>query len=133
MGKEMSRPSHTVLGSRANAAHHTVKSRKSDPEKLPPVDNALRVPSHYQVVRWVSLPEMTATILERTHAVLSAIDSSNLAKALKAIKPLQTRASIHASRRSHCNGGVEGRTDRGRRLTDLMVRITPASQIGSSR
>jgi hypothetical protein len=38
-------------------------------------------------VRWVSLPEMTATILERTHAVLSALDSSNLAKALKAGKP----------------------------------------------
>jgi hypothetical protein len=38
-------------------------------------------------VRWVSLPEMTATILERTHAVLTALDSSNLAKALKAAKP----------------------------------------------
>jgi hypothetical protein len=38
-------------------------------------------------VRWVSLPEMTATILERTHAVLSALDSSNLAKALKAAEP----------------------------------------------
>jgi len=38
-------------------------------------------------VRWVSLPEMTATILERTHAVLSALDSSNLTKALKAAKP----------------------------------------------
>jgi hypothetical protein len=38
-------------------------------------------------VRWVSLPEMTATILERTHAVLSALDSSNLTKALKEIRP----------------------------------------------
>jgi hypothetical protein len=38
-------------------------------------------------VRWVSLPEMTATILERTHAVLSALDSSNLTKALRAAKP----------------------------------------------
>jgi hypothetical protein len=38
-------------------------------------------------VRWVSLPEMTATILERTHAVLSSLDSSNLARALKAAKP----------------------------------------------
>jgi hypothetical protein len=27
MGKEMSRPSHTMLGSRVNAAHHIVKSR----------------------------------------------------------------------------------------------------------
>jgi hypothetical protein len=38
-------------------------------------------------VRWASLPEMTATILERTHGVLSALDSSNLTKALKAAKP----------------------------------------------
>jgi hypothetical protein len=38
-------------------------------------------------VRWVSLPEMTAMILERTHAVLSALDSSNLTKALWAAKP----------------------------------------------
>jgi hypothetical protein len=38
-------------------------------------------------VRWVSLPEMTATILERTHAVLSALDSSNLTEALRVIKP----------------------------------------------
>jgi hypothetical protein len=38
-------------------------------------------------VRWVSLPEMTATILERTHAVLSALDSSNLTKSLKEIRP----------------------------------------------
>jgi hypothetical protein len=38
-------------------------------------------------VRWVSLPEMTATILERTHAVLSALDSSNLTNALKEIRP----------------------------------------------
>lgn len=38
-------------------------------------------------VRWVSLPEMTATILERTHAVLSALDSSNLTEALKVVKP----------------------------------------------
>lgn len=38
-------------------------------------------------VRWVSLPEMTATILERTHAVLSALDSCNLTKALKEIRP----------------------------------------------
>jgi len=38
-------------------------------------------------VRWVSLPEMTATILERTHAVLSALDNSNLTKALEEIRP----------------------------------------------
>lgn len=38
-------------------------------------------------IRWVSLPEMTATILERMHAVLSALDSSNLTKASKEIKP----------------------------------------------
>jgi len=34
-----------------------------------------------------SLPEMTAMLLERTHAVLSALDSMNLTKALKAFKP----------------------------------------------
>jgi hypothetical protein len=38
-------------------------------------------------VRWASLPEMTAMLLERTHAVLSALDSMNLTNALKAFKP----------------------------------------------
>jgi hypothetical protein len=38
-------------------------------------------------VRSASLPEMTAMLLERTHAVLSALDSNNLTNALKAIKP----------------------------------------------
>jgi hypothetical protein len=38
-------------------------------------------------VRWVSLPEMTATLLERTHAVLSALDSANLTKSLEAFEP----------------------------------------------
>ena len=38
-------------------------------------------------VRWVSLPEMTATILERTHAMLSTLDSSNLTEALRVVKP----------------------------------------------
>jgi hypothetical protein len=37
--------------------------------------------------QWVSLPEMKATILERAHAVLTALDCSNLTKALKAAKP----------------------------------------------
>ena len=36
---------------------------------------------------WASLPEMTAMILERTHDVLSALDSVNLIKASKAFKP----------------------------------------------
>jgi hypothetical protein len=36
---------------------------------------------------WASLPEITAMILERTHAVLSALDSVNLIKASKAFKP----------------------------------------------
>ena len=36
---------------------------------------------------WASLTEMTAMVLERTHAVLSALDSINLTKALKAFKP----------------------------------------------
>ena len=38
-------------------------------------------------VRWASLPEMTAMLLERTHGVLSALDSMNLTNALKAFKP----------------------------------------------
>jgi hypothetical protein len=38
-------------------------------------------------IEWVSLPEMTAMILERTHSVISALDSLNLEKASKAFKP----------------------------------------------
>ena len=38
-------------------------------------------------VRWASLPELTAMLLERTHGVLSALDSMNLINALKAFKP----------------------------------------------
>lgn len=38
-------------------------------------------------VRCASLPEMTAMLLERTHAVLSALDSNNLRNALKALEP----------------------------------------------
>jgi hypothetical protein len=38
-------------------------------------------------VRWASLPEMTTMLLERTHAVLSALDSNNLTNALTAGKP----------------------------------------------
>ena len=46
-----------------------------DEELSPPLSAALR---------WASLPEMTAMILERTLAVLSALDSMNLSKALMA-------------------------------------------------
>lgn len=38
-------------------------------------------------VRWVSLPEMTILLLERTHDVLCALDSNNLRNALKVLKP----------------------------------------------
>ena len=38
-------------------------------------------------VEWVSLPEMTAMLLERTHSVISALDTLNLTKASKAFKP----------------------------------------------
>ncbi len=38
-------------------------------------------------VEWVSLPEMTAMLLDRTHSVISALDSLNLTKASKAFKP----------------------------------------------
>ena len=34
-----------------------------------------------------SLPEMTKILLERTHAVLSALDSVNLSNALRSFKP----------------------------------------------
>jgi len=38
-------------------------------------------------LEWASLPEMTAMLLERTHGVLSALDSLNLTKALRPCKP----------------------------------------------
>lgn len=38
-------------------------------------------------LKWASLPEMTAILLERTHGVLSALDSLNLTRALRACKP----------------------------------------------
>jgi hypothetical protein len=38
-------------------------------------------------VKWASLPEMTAMLLERTQSVLSALDSLNLTKASKAFQP----------------------------------------------
>jgi hypothetical protein len=38
-------------------------------------------------VRWASLPEMTALLLERTHSVLSGLDPMNLINALKGCKP----------------------------------------------
>ena len=37
-------------------------------------------------VKWASLPEMTAMLLERTQSVLSALDSLNLSRAAKALK-----------------------------------------------
>ena len=36
---------------------------------------------------WASLPQMTAILLDRTHAVLDALDSVNLIEASKAFKP----------------------------------------------
>jgi hypothetical protein len=38
-------------------------------------------------VRWASLPEMRAMLLERTHGMLSALDSMNLTNTLKVLKP----------------------------------------------
>ena len=49
------------------------------------VDNELN-PRIEAAARWASLPEMTAMLLERTHAVLSALDVVNLTKAPKASK-----------------------------------------------
>jgi hypothetical protein len=60
---------------------HVVLQQREDS-----VDNELN-PRIEAAARWASLPEMTAMLLERTHAVLSALDSVNLAKALKAFKP----------------------------------------------
>jgi len=38
-------------------------------------------------VKWVYLPDLTAMLLDRTHAILQALDSVNLIKASKAFKP----------------------------------------------
>jgi hypothetical protein len=38
-------------------------------------------------VKWASLPEVTAMLLERTQSVLSALDSLNLTRASKAFQP----------------------------------------------
>jgi hypothetical protein len=37
-------------------------------------------------VQWVNLPDMTAIVLERIHAVHLALDSVSLSRALKAFK-----------------------------------------------
>jgi hypothetical protein len=50
------------------------------------IDDGLN-PRIEAVARLASLPEMTAMLLERTHAVLSALDSVNLENAFKARKP----------------------------------------------
>jgi hypothetical protein len=60
---------------------HVVLERRQDH-----IDEELN-PRIEAAVRWASLPEMTAMLLERTHAVLSALDSMNLTNALKAFKP----------------------------------------------
>ncbi len=38
-------------------------------------------------IKWASLPEITAMLLDRTHAVLDALDSVNLIEAAKVFKP----------------------------------------------
>jgi hypothetical protein len=38
-------------------------------------------------IKWASLPDITAMLLDRTHAVLDALDSVNLIEASKAFKP----------------------------------------------
>jgi hypothetical protein len=38
-------------------------------------------------IEWVSLPEITAMLLERTYSVITALDSLNLEKTSKAFKP----------------------------------------------
>src|ERR1700716_2889331 len=49
------------------------------------VDEELN-PSIESAVKWASLPDLTAMLLDRTHAVLHALDSVNLIKALKVFK-----------------------------------------------
>jgi hypothetical protein len=44
-------------------------------------------PSIKAAAGWASLPEMTTILLNRTHAVLDALDSVNLIEASKAFKP----------------------------------------------
>jgi hypothetical protein len=60
---------------------HVVLERRQDH-----IDEELN-PRLEVAVRWASLPEMTALLLERTHAVLSGLDPMNLANALKETKP----------------------------------------------
>ena len=38
-------------------------------------------------IKWASLPDITAMLLDRAHAVLDALDSVNLIEASKAFKP----------------------------------------------
>ena len=38
-------------------------------------------------IKWASLPDITAMLLDRAHAVLDALDSVNLIEATKAFKP----------------------------------------------
>ena len=54
-------------------------------------------PRMQAAVRWASLPEVTAILVERTHAVLSALDLVNLTKAPKAIKPRLAQMRRQAS------------------------------------
>ena len=54
------------------------EDRAADQELNPRIEAA---------VKWASLPEITAMLLDRTHAVLDALDSVNLIEAAKAFKP----------------------------------------------
>ncbi len=54
------------------------EDRAADQELNPRIEAA---------IKWASLPEITAMLLDRTHAVLDALDSVNLIEAAKAFKP----------------------------------------------
>jgi hypothetical protein len=49
--------------------------------------DAVLNPGIAAAARWASLPEITTMVLERTHAVISALDSINFTNTLDGFKP----------------------------------------------
>ena len=60
---------------------HVVLEQKDDTTDKQPN------PRTTAAVNWVYLPDLTAMLLDRTYAILQALDSVNLIKASKALKP----------------------------------------------
>jgi len=64
--------------------HVMLEIRSTHPGKEMDIEFDTRLQA---AARCAYLPEMTALLLERTHAVFSALDSVNLEKALEAVDP----------------------------------------------